>query len=325
MARFERVQELDQLLRNSRTPLTLEAICSQLSASPATVKRSIRFLREQLNAPIEYDHFHKGYLYERSTPQMAAPQPLPGLWFNGQELAALLTAEEVLGQISLGLLRVELAPLQRKLDKLLRQRPSGNPEVAKRVRLERRQARSVDTAHFSRMTDALIRRRRLEAEYHSRSRDETISRVLSPVRLVYYRDNWYLAAWCHEHADLRVFAVDRFRVAHVLEEDAYEPPEEVVKARLETAYGIYEGAADKVAVLRFSALAARWVADEIWHADQTAEWLPDGRYELRVPYRHDKELLMDVLRHGSSAEVVGPSSLREAARTELAQALAAYR
>lgn len=324
MARFERVQELDQLLRGSRVPLTLEALCSHLEASPATVKRSIRFLREQLNAPIEYDHFQKGYLYERNTPQASAPQPLPGLWFNGQELAALLTAEEVLGQISLGLLRVELAPLRRKLDKLLRQRPSGSPEVARRVRLERKQARAIDTSHFSRVTDALIRRRRLEAEYHSRSRDETTSRVLSPVRLVYYRDNWYLAAWCHEHADLRVFAVDRFSIAKVLDEAAYEPPEDLVNTRLESAYGIYEGAADKVAVLRFSPTAARWVADEIWHADQAAEWLPDGRYELRVPYRHDKELLMDVLRHGSGAEVVAPTALRQSARDELQRALAAY-
>jgi predicted DNA-binding transcriptional regulator YafY len=94
MAKFERVQELDQLLRGSREPLSLEELCSRLEASPATVKRSIRFLREQLNAPIGYDHFQKGYLYERNTPQAAAPQPLPGLWFNGQELAALLTADE---------------------------------------------------------------------------------------------------------------------------------------------------------------------------------------------------------------------------------------
>ena len=324
MARFERVQELDQLLRGSREPLSLEELCSRLEASPATVKRSIRFLREQLNAPIGYDHFQKGYLYERNTPQATAPQPLPGLWFNGKELAALLTAEEVLGQISLGLLRVELAPLRRKLDKLLRERPSGSPEVARRVKLERKQARNVDTVHFTRVTDALIRRRRLEAEYHSRSRDETTSRVLSPVRLVYYRDNWYLAAWCHEHADLRVFAVDRFRIAHVLEDEAYEPPEELVNARLESAYGIYEGAADKVAVLRFTPTAARWVADEIWHADQTSQWLADGRYELRVPYRHDKELLMDVLRHGSGAEVVAPPALRSATREELARALLAY-
>lgn len=324
MARFERVQELDQLLRGSREPLTLEELCSRLAASPATVKRGIRFLREQLNAPIEYDHFQKGYLYERGSSQVAAPQPLPGLWFNSRELAALLTAEEVLGQISLGLLRVELAPLQRKLDKLLRQRPSGSPELARRVRLERKQARNVDTTHFSQVTDALIRRRRLEAAYHSRSRDETTSRVLSPVRLVYYRDNWYLAAWCHEHADLRLFSVDRFRVAQVLADEAYEPPEDLVSARLESAYGIYEGAADKVAVLRFSLTAARWVADEIWHADQTTEWLPDGRYELRVPYRHDKELLMDVLRHGSDAEVIGPPALRQAMHEELTRALRAY-
>ncbi len=62
---------------------------------------------------------------------------------------------------------------------------------------------------------------------------------------------------------------------------------------------------------RFSAEKARWVADESWHARQESRTLPDGRYELRVPYSDPRELAMDVLRHTPEVEVIEPAELRD--------------
>ena len=76
--------------------------------------------------------------------------------------------------------------------------------------------------------------------------------------------------------------------------------------------------------LRFSAERARWVADERWHPEQSGQFLTDGRYELRIPYREDKELIMDILRHGADVEVVLPGTLRDSITTRLTQALSAY-
>ncbi len=46
-----------------------------------------------------------------------------------------------------------------------------------------------------------------------------------------------------------------------------------------TAYGIFAGMPKQVAVLRFTAERARWVADEQWHPRQAGRFLEDGRYE----------------------------------------------
>ncbi len=48
MARYERVAEIYDLLANASEPIALETLCSALNASSATVKRLVRFLREQL-------------------------------------------------------------------------------------------------------------------------------------------------------------------------------------------------------------------------------------------------------------------------------------
>jgi predicted DNA-binding transcriptional regulator YafY len=66
------------------------------------------------------------------------------------------------------------------------------------------------------------------------------------------------------------------------------------------------------------------VASEAWHPKQQGEFEADGRYVLEVPYSDDRELLMDILKHGHHVEVLDPPALRERLREELARAAALY-
>ncbi|HEX5130191.1 MAG TPA: WYL domain-containing protein, partial [Usitatibacter sp.] len=50
----------------------------------------------------------------------------------------------------------------------------------------------------------------------------------------------------------------------------------------------------------------------------------DGSYVLEVPYANDQELLMDVLKYGPEAEVLGPPALRERAASQLREAAGKY-
>ena len=76
--------------------------------------------------------------------------------------------------------------------------------------------------------------------------------------------------------------------------------------------------------LRFDAQAAQWASREEWHAEQQGRWLDDGRYEMRLPYVDETELVMDVLRQGDQVEVIEPPGLRAAVRERLAKSLAVY-
>ena len=77
-------------------------------------------------------------------------------------------------------------------------------------------------------------------------------------------------------------------------------------------------------MLLFSAARARWVADERWHPQQIGQFQTDGRYELRIPYRDSRELIMDILRHGDEVEVIAPPALRAAISSSLQAALEHY-
>jgi len=180
-------------------------------------------------------------------------------------------------------------------------------------------------AWFHVLAGATLQRRKLRMAYHGRARDQATERIVSPQRLVHYRGNWYLDGWCHLRKGLRSFAVDRVRDAQELDEAADAVADAELDKHFASAYGIFAGKANKTAVLRFSAERARWVADERWHPEQVGQYLTDGRYELRIPYRDDRELVMDILKHGAEVEVVEPEALRQTVADRLADALARYR
>lgn len=198
-------------------------------------------------------------------------------------------------------------------------------ELVKRVRILDTGARPVDGRQFQQILAGLLQRRQVRILYHGRSRDETSERVVSPQRLVRYRGNWYLDTWCHWREDLRHFALDRVHPVEILAEAARDVAEADLDQHFATAYGIFSGQAKSTAVLRFSPEAARWIADETWHPQQSKTILADGSVELRIPYGDNRELIMDILRYGPDCEVMAPPGLRDRVAQLAARTAALYR
>jgi len=316
--RTERFYRVDALLRE-RGVVPIETFLEELEISRATFKRDLEYLRDRLHAPIEWDRVARGYRF--ADPAPAAPRyALPGMWLNELEIRALFALRELLEKVHPGLLGPHVEPLIDRARDLLGGGGEASSEVARRVRILHAPRREVRSAEFGTICEALLARRRVRVVHYSRPRDETLERTLSPQRLVHYRDNWYLDAWCHLRNGLRSFALDCVRHAAMVDESAREIANFTLDRDLGAGYGIFAGTGRPlVAHLRFSEMQARWVADEIWHSRQEGAFDANGRYELKLPYTDSRELVMNILKYGAEVEVLGP----EALRTEVADALRA--
>ncbi len=322
MNRTERFYKIDQMLHD-RHVVPIEVFLEELDVSRATFKRDMEYLRDRLHAPIVWDRDAGGYRFE-SLQTTGPAYELPGLWFSSGELYALLAAHKLLGDIEPGILASHVAPLQARLAALLEASGHSASEITQRVRLLSMAKRTVELRFFTDITIALLERKRIEIDAWNRGRDETNTRTISPQRLIHYRDNWYLDAWCHLRNDLRSFSVDAIQRVKVLREKARNVAVAKLDDHYTSAYGIFGGQAKAWAVLRFSPERARWVKSERWHREQQSEVLPDGSYRLRVPFSDERELLMDILRHGRHVEVVAPTSLRKAVADEVVALAAIY-
>jgi len=301
--KFDRIFQLHAILSQRRTPIPLDELMQKLECSKSTVLRTINSLKDHLNAPVVFDKEAGGYHYGR--PETGEAFELPGLWFTAHELQALALMQRLIKDAGGGLLEEHFGALAKRLDELTKHQRLNLGEAQQRLRFPALAARPAGT-NFNTVAQAALKRQKLWLEYHARSTNEVTERTVSPQRIVHYREAWYLDAWDEGKDALRSFSIDRIRRATVLDERALDVAETDLDEHYSTAYGIFGGKADKVAILRFTPERARWVAVEQWHPQQEGTWLADGSYELRLPYRESRELGMDVIRHGAEVDGAGP-------------------
>jgi predicted DNA-binding transcriptional regulator YafY len=288
--------------------------------SLATFKRDIAKLRDQMGMPILYDKDRSGYYLDRNN----LSTEMPGLWFNPEELVALLTIQRLIEQLEPGLVGLKLRPLQKKLADLLEAKGLGEAEIAKRVRMTFAGKRQLELKAFEQVALATISRKQVKVTHLNRERAERVERTISPQELVHYRDNWYIDAWCHLRNGMRSFGLDAIEDVQILDAAAREVDTAELRRITQGSYGIFAGQATAWAVLRFTKHRAQWVEGEQWHPEQLATREPDGSYLLKVPYSDDRELLGDILRFGADVQVLEPKELRAKVQKTLLEAVGKY-
>lgn len=316
MSQFERVYKIDRLLRNRIAP-SKQKFLDTLEVSEPTLKRDLEYMRSRLGAPIVWNRHAGGYTYAADEPEFT----VPGLWFSADEIHALLLIIHIVDQIRPSFLGDQMKPFHDRLKAIANSSAGRFEPISRRVRMVAGATRLTNPACLYSVIRATLARQRLSIVYQSRSRLTESEREISPGRLIYYRTNWYLDAWCHSAGAGRRFAVDAIQSVRMLATPAQEIPAEPER----TGYGIFSGAPVNEAVLRFNTAIAPWVISSVWHPDQKLESLADGGAILRVPYSHEKELLMDILRHGADVEVLGPESLRRSITETLTSAVNMYK
>lgn len=302
--------------RRTRADLTAALGCDE-----RTLSRDLKALREDLGLVVTFDRASGFYEVDPNT----KTQQVRGLYFQPEELDALLVVYHLLQTLEEGLLDDTLAPLRNMVAKRLSRYGDTIADIAQRIRVVSSRRRSVPTHTFTECARATLGRRRIHMLYEARGSDsDTEYRIVSPQHLFRYRDNWYLIAWCHKRKGIRHFSLEQIQTMKVLDEIAEDVETRDLERLLDSGFGIFSGTEVKTAVIRFSPFRAKWVAKESWHPTQTGRFLGDGSWELRLPYANDKELVAAVMEYGHHAEVVEPPELREAVREELRETLGRY-
>ena len=307
----------------ARKCVPIEDFLGELEISKATFKRDLEYLRDRMNASIVFDRAEGGYRLDK--PNAGEKIELPGLWFSEKEATALVLMQHLLDNLDQGgLISSHIDPLVEIIDGILGQSEVSAKELRKRIKVFGMSARKNSLENFEEVGNALLKRQRLQIEYYSKGANETTNREVSPQRLIFYRDNWYLDAYCHMRKGLRSFALDGVRQAVLLNKKTEEISEKELHENFAESYGIFSGKASQRAKLRFTPERARWVAGETWHGQQVSSFDKEGNYILEFDYNQDPELVMEILKHGSGVEVLAPASLKKRVIEELKKNLARY-
>ncbi|WP_431052842.1 helix-turn-helix transcriptional regulator [Roseateles sp. L2-2] len=279
----------------------------ELEVSQASVKRDLDFLRDRMGCPLAWNAKKRGYVINDTEGNRFQ---LPGVWFEASEVFALLTMLHLVEGVQPGLLAEHVGPLKTRLKSMLSEGTTSRRSIESKVRLIHFAPRKVQASHFREVASALLDGKKLHLRYWNRDRNDSTERTISPQKLVHYRENWLLDAWCHQREALRSFALESIQSVQALEEEAVSVSPEVMEEHFRAGYGIFAGPVLHKAKLKFTRQRAQWISQETWHHSQTTSTESDGSFILEVPYSNDQELLMDIMRHSPEVEVLAPAELR---------------
>ena len=323
MDRTERFYKIQAMLM-AKPSVTMKQMQDTLEVSRATLNRDLAYMRDRLGIPFAWDATLRGYALTRQQSKDKTFE-LPGVWFNQQEIHSLLSIIELITKLEPGgLLQTQVAPFKARLEGLLDDGTGDSKEALNRIRILPMAQRQVSSEYFQLITYALVQRKRINVQHFARQTGQSTERQLSPQRLVYYRDNWYLDAYCHLRDGLRSFSLDALSKVTLLDQAAKAVDEVELRETFETSYGIFTGKNSQVAKLKFTPFRAQWVAREIWHPEQIGQVHADSSYTLEVPYGEDWELIQDILRQGSDVEVLSPPALKLKVKETIQKMLALY-
>lgn len=310
MDRTERFYKIQAMLM-VKPSVTMQELRDALEVSRPTLNRDLAYMRDRLGIPFEYVPALRGYAMMQQSSETRSFE-LPGVWFNQQELYALLTMIELISKLEPGgLLLSYVAPFKCRLESLLDD-GIGDAKLAKsRIKIVPMANRRVSSEFFQIIAFSLIQHKRIDIKHFARRTGLTTERQVSPQRLVYYRDNWYLDAFCHLRNELRSFSLDSITNLVLMDENAHAVSDSNLHEIFESSYGIFTGKNQHVAKLKFTPFRAQWVSRELWHPEQVGRVNADGSYTLELPYKEDWELIQDILAQGSDVEVLSPVNLKK--------------
>lgn len=317
---------MDRRIRAGEFPSVPE-LATEWEVDERTIKRDVEFMRDRMQAPIEYDRKRRGYYYSEPTWGM------PAVSIREGELVALLLARQALEQyddLPLGTLLNHFYEqvlgfvghhVGVSSDKILAEFSFISPPSV-----------PMDADIWEKLSGCLLKTRTVELDYQSISAKGAQTYTIDPLHIANIEGEWYLFGRSHYKGDVIQLAIprmlevretgNRFRVP-----DDFDPAE--LRRTLFGRYASMQGNLETVRV-RVDADYTPQVHLKRWHVEQQVVECEDGTVEIsfpvasggsKIPYAN---VITWVLGMGSHAQVLAPERLQQLIADEIQKMSSVY-
>ena len=138
--------------------------------------------------------------------------------------------------------------------------------------------------------------------------------TFSPYAVIPYTagNTLYAVGGCDERNEIRVFRLDRIKIAEVLKESYEIPCDFSVYDYFKDAWGIWRNEmGTSTVILQFSRKVSQRVQETQWHHNQKITMNADGTVNWQAEIEEPREMLPWIRGWGADVEVLAPASLRQ--------------
>ncbi len=263
--------------------------------------RDIEFIRDRLNAPIQYDSKKRGY-YLTDESYM-----LPSIWIDYKELMLLTFSKELLKD------KDAKEILQSLYNRIVPFSKTGLEKIHNIISYKGIRFYKIKKGILTSIFFSILNKRKIEIKYLHIMNNDTCIRKLSPIHLIFYMGNWYLLAY--SKGKIKTYALSRIQSVNILRERIKERIDNnKIKKMINRVFGIYLSESDAPIFdikLKFSKRISNLIKTLYFHEKQKTEETPNGETIISFKSSLNEELIREVLRYIGDVDVISPSELKD--------------
>ena len=307
---WPRIRFIDEQIASGKYPNQKILAEKWENVSITTIGRDIEYMKDLMNAPIDYDAKHRGYYYTKKNFR------IPMGFSGADELLALSMAKNILAlyrdtpiyDSACQLLDSITAPLADDGD-------SGWYE--NRIVLPQTPTSPVPPDIWNLITAALRENRVLVFDYKATYDETEKTRRVRPYQLLFDTGVWYLYGFSEERKGIRVYSLGRIKNL-ILTKDRFPLPNDFDYRTGSSGsyFGVFTGQKKYRYKIAFYDYSVPWVMDRKWADDQKITETDDGII-ISFTSTHFEKVAEWVLSRGSTACPLEPESFVSYWRSEI--------
>jgi predicted DNA-binding transcriptional regulator YafY len=301
---WRRLQTIHHEIKEGRHPNT-SSLAAELSVSSKTVQRDLDYLRDELEAPIEFRREENGYVYTRED------YVLPFLPVDGQDLFSIGVAAQVLELLGGTPLARSLRSCYERLARLMPPAVRLRPEIVReKLALRATAFRPVREDTWQAVAEALQKGIALSIRYRRPGEGPGEPRVIRPYAFVLAGRDWMVLAEDQAQDQVKNFYLARIDSPRLTAERYAIPKTFDADEFFRNTFGLFVG---KGRAFRFRVRFSPEISDEVremvWHPQQKIETDRDGSAILELPAESLREARRFILAYGQHAVALSPPEL----------------
>lgn len=318
LRQYRRLYQIHQLLSNRKYPNAKE-LSEILEVHKRTVRRDIAFLRDSLNAPIEYNQKERGFFYTHPNWEM----PLVSLT-EGELLAFFIAAVALQGSGSTyqnERLRRAIAKIASSLPEEISVNLNFFFEI---ISFQAPPHVLVEGEILDKLRQSVSEREIVCFDYFTPDKDETKRRRVEPLLLHNHEGTWYLIAFDYLRRSEIVFHTGRISKLENTGNYFAERKNFDKEKYLNESFGMYRGGKLTNVEIIFDEYQSKWMRERnFFHPQETREELGDGRMKLSFTVGENslEAVARFCLQYAGNFIAVKPEKLREIIKEKLQKGL----
>lgn len=299
---YARILFIDKMIAENNFPSAPKIAQKYEGISVITIKRDIEYMRDFLNAPIEYDKNKKGYYYSDKTFR------LPFLFTSEEEILS--------GSIALKLLyQYRGTPIYKNVKNIFNYfnilvEKSKNKNFEKRIIFLEEYSPDFSEEVWNILIKAIRENRYIEFSYKSAWRKtEGHGYYIAPYQIVSKAGVWYFAGYSKRQDSVSLYCLHRITSIKLADEKFEMPKDYKYLDDKEISFGVFKGKEKKKCKIIFYNESASYISERKFAEDQKIETKRDGSVMATFSSGQIYEILRFVLSQGANAIPLQPKSL----------------